>query len=74
METASNLDIYINTTQYRIYFWFHYNLLKPCAKGNTVHLPYCQENGLQATKGLKLLKTIIEMKRFEETVEKALTD
>jgi hypothetical protein len=51
MASASDPDIYINTTQYRTYFcsWFHYNpLLKPCAKGNTVHLPYCQENGLQA--------------------------
>jgi uncharacterized protein YpbB len=40
MVTASNADIFINTIQYRLAFCtrFHYNLLKPCAKGNTVHL------------------------------------
>ncbi len=47
MATASDPNIYINTTQYRISFctWFHYNLPKPCAKGNTVHLPNRQEMG-----------------------------
>jgi hypothetical protein len=47
MATATDPNIYINTTQYRISFctWFHYNLLKPCAKGNTVHLPNHQEMG-----------------------------
>jgi hypothetical protein len=53
MATASDPDIYINITQSHIYFctWFYYTLLKPCAKGNTVHLPYRQENGLQADSG-----------------------
>jgi hypothetical protein len=47
MATASNPNIYINTTQYRISFCtrFHYNLLKPCAKGNTIYLPNHQEMG-----------------------------
>jgi hypothetical protein len=47
MATATGPNIYINTTQYRIFFCtcFHYNLLKPCAKGNTVHLPNRQEMG-----------------------------
>jgi hypothetical protein len=45
-----------------------YNLLKPCAKGNTV-----QTSADGPTKGLQILKTI-KKKRFEETVEKALMD
>jgi hypothetical protein len=50
MATASDPDIFINTTKYRIYFctWFHYNLMKPLAKGNTVNLAARPENGLQA--------------------------
>ena len=60
MVAASDADNFSNTTQQRIYFCtgFHYSLLKPVAKVNTLLLPPHQEN---------------EVRRQEEQVDADLT-
>ena len=68
MATASDADIFINTIQFRISFCtrFHYNLLKPCAKGNTVHLPI--SHATSSCFRRKLTKQSLKKNREQETV------
>jgi hypothetical protein len=78
MATASDANIYINKTKCPTPFctWFHYHLLKPSAKGGSALTCFYQDNELAADCCESILgcRKTVEKKRFEETVEKALTD